>query len=217
MSLTLPRGLYAITPEQVTDTARLLDMVRRCLAGGTRTIQYRSKGSDRTRLWSEAQAISALCRQYGATFIINDHLDLARDIGADGVHLGKDDQSCAEARQQAGADLVVGVSCYDSLPRARQAVADGASYVAFGSAFPSPTKPGVVRADLSLYRQAAAELHIPVVAIGGITPHNAADLISAGCHAVAVISALFDATDLTPTAAAFSALFGSDAAADRLE
>lgn len=217
MSLALPRGLYAITPEQVTDSARLLELVRRCLAGGARTIQYRAKGSDKARLWSEAQAIATLCGQYEATFIINDRLDLAREIGADGVHLGKDDLSCAEARQQAGADLVIGVSCYDSLPRARQAVADGASYVAFGSAFPSPTKPDAVRADLSLYRQAAAELRIPVVAIGGITPDNAADLIAAGCHAVAVISALFDATDITPTAAAFSALFGSDAAADRLE
>ncbi len=102
VSLMLPRGLYAITPEQITDTARLLDMVRRCLAGGARTIQYRSKGSDRTRLWSEAQAISTLCREYEAAFIINDSLDLARDIGADGVHLGKDDQSCAEATATGG-------------------------------------------------------------------------------------------------------------------
>jgi len=217
VSLVLPRGLYAITPEQIADTALLLDMVGRCLAGGARTIQYRHKGPEETRRSTEAQAIGALCREYKAAFIINDSLELAREVGADGVHLGKADLPCAEARRRAGPDLLIGVSCYDSLQRARQAVRDGASYVAFGSAFASPTKPAAVRADLPLFRQAVNELQIPVVAIGGITPTNASDLVAAGCHALAVISGLFNVPDITATAATFSALFGSDPAEDRLE
>ena len=144
---------------------------------------------------------AALCREYKAAFIINDSLELAREVGADGVHLGKADLPCAEARRRAGPDLLIGVSCYDSLQRARQAVRDGASYVAFGSAFASPTKPAAVRADLPLFRQAVNELQIPVVAIGGITPTNASDLVAAGCHALAVISGLFNVPDITATAA----------------
>lgn len=217
MNLVLPRGLYAITPEQIADMELLLDMVRRCLAGGARTIQYRHKGPEETRRRAEAQAIGALCREYKAAFVINDSLELAQEVGADGVHLGKVDLTCAEARRRAGPDLLIGVSCYDSLQRARQAVRDGASYVAFGSAFASPTKPTAVRAELPLFREAATELQIPVVAIGGITPTNAPDLVAAGCHALAVISGLFNVPDITATAAAFSALFGSDTTADRLE
>lgn len=213
----LPRGLYAITPGQIMDSKLLLDMIRQCLAGGARTIQYRHKGADRRRRWSDAQAIRDLCRESGATFIVNDDLELALELGADGVHLGREDLPCTEARRQAGDKLLIGVSCYDSLQRARQAAADGASYVAFGSAFPSPTKPVAVSADLPLYRQAARELQVPVVAIGGITPGNGAELVAAGCHALAVISGLFNAPDITATAAAFSALFRSDLAGDRLE
>lgn len=217
MSPSLPRGLYAITPDGIADGDRLLGMVRQSLAGGARTVQYRDKGSDRRRRREQAQAIGALCREYDATFLVNDDLGLALDVRADGVHLGGSDLPCGEARRQAGRGFLIGVSCYDSLSSAHAAISEGASYVAFGSAYPSPTKPAAVGASLSLYRRAAAELGAPVVAIGGITPANAPALITAGCHAVAVISGLFGADDIRGTARALSALFGPAAAADRLE
>ena len=217
MSPILPRGLYAITPAGIADDDQLLGMIQQGLAGGARTVQYRDKGPDQSRRREQAQIVRALCREYDAAFVVNDDLDLALDVRADGVHLGGSDLPCGEARRQAGPGFLIGVSCYDSLSSAHGAIAQGASYVAFGSAYPSPTKPAAVRASLSLYRRAAAELEVPVVAIGGITPANAPALISAGCHAVAVISSLFGATDIRGQARAFSALFEAAAAADRLE
>lgn len=211
MSPRLPRGLYAITPGEMPDFGRLLEMIGQCLAGGARTVQFRDKGTDHVRRREQALAISALCRRHDAAFVVNDDLALALEVGADGVHLGGSDLPCAEARRQAGTGLLIGVSCYDSVSSARAAIAAGASYVAFGSAFPSPTKPDAVSATLPLYRRAAAELGVPVVAIGGITPANAPGLISAGCHAVAVISSLFGAADIRAQARAFSGLFESDA------
>lgn len=222
----LPRGLYAVTPEQIggpeslvdpVADSRLLERVDRCLSGGACIVQYRDKNPDPKRRLAMACAISDLCRQHAAVFIVNDDIDLALEIGADGVHLGKSDLACAPARARAGAEFLIGISCYDSLPMARRALEDGASYVAFGSAFPSPTKPAAVRAPLSLYQQATQELAIPVVAIGGIRPDNASPLVSAGCHALAVISSLFDAADTRATAREFSQLFGTSAADDRLE
>ncbi len=223
----LPRGLYAVTPEPVrgpnsrVDPAaadsRLLTQVSRCLRGGASIVQYRDKVSNPQQRRELASAINDLCRQHAAVFIVNDDIDLALEIGADGVHLGESDLACAPARACAGGEFLIGISCYDSLPRARRALEDGASYVAFGSAFPSPTKPAAVRAPLSLYQQAARELAIPVVAIGGITTNNAPLLVRAGCHALAVISSLFDAADTVATARVFSQLFETSAADDRLE
>jgi len=223
----LPRGLYAVTPEPIRGPnsrvdagaadSRLLAQVNGCLRGGASIVQYRDKVSNPKQRRALASAINDLCRQHAAVFIVNDDIDLALEIGADGVHLGEADLACAPARARAGGNLLIGVSCYDSLPRARRALEDGASYVAFGSAFPSPTKPAAVLAPLSLYQQAARELAIPVVAIGGITTDNAPLLVSAGCHALAVISSLFDAADTVATARVFSQLFETSAPDDRLE
>lgn len=222
----LPTGLYAITPEQVggwesvsesAADSRLLDEVSGCLHGGARTVQYRDKRPELIPRLALAKAIRDLCRQHAARFIVNDDLDLALDVGADGVHLGRSDLDCASARARAGAAFLIGISCYDSLPHARQAVRDGASYVAFGSAFVSSTKPHAIRAPLALYRQATRELDCPVVAIGGITPQNAPPLIDAGCHALAVISGLFDTADPGAAAREFSTLFQAQTGGNRLE
>ncbi|MDP2639448.1 MAG: thiamine phosphate synthase [Betaproteobacteria bacterium] len=199
-------GLYAITPEDA-DTERLARKLEAALAGGASLVQYRSKSPDAAARRAQGQRLLGLCRRAGAPLIINDDLELALAIGADGVHLGRDDGDVAAARARLGADRLLGVSCYDRLELAIAAVAAGADHVAFGSAFASPTKPGAVRAPPELYAQARARLGVPIVAIGGITPENAHLVIDAGADAVAVITAVFDAQDVAAAAAAFSGIF----------
>ena len=199
-------GLYAITPEDA-DTDRLARKVEAALAGGARLIQYRSKSLHAAARRAQAERLLGLCRRAGAPLIVNDDLELALAIGADGVHLGREDGDVAAARARLGADRLLGVSCYDRLDLAMAAVAAGADHVAFGSAFASPTKPEAVRAPTALFAQARTRLPVPIVAIGGITLENAPLVIEAGAHAVAVITALFDAEDIAAAAAAFRDLF----------
>jgi len=128
-------------------------------------------------------------------------------VGADGVHVGRDDPDPRAARERLGPGRLLGVSCYNEIARARAALAAGADYIAVGSMFPSSVKPGAVRAPLALIGEARAATGLPVVAIGGITLDNAPQLVAAGAAALAVISALFDAPDITAAARAFTALF----------
>ena len=200
------RGLYAVTPDE-PDIGSLTRKVRKALAGGARILQYRNKSANAAVRREQGTALLALCREARIPFVINDDLDLARAIGADGLHLGRDDVSIAAARAQLGEDKLLGVSCYDRLELALAAGEAGADYVAFGSAFPSSTKPEATRAPLSLYREARARLDLPIVAIGGITTENAHNVIEAGADAVAVISALFDSPDIEAAARSFSRLF----------
>ena len=199
-------GLYAITPED-TDTDRLARKVEAALAGGARLVQYRSKSRHAAARRAQAERLLGVCRRAGAPLIVNDDLELALAIGADGVHLGREDGDVTAARARLGANRLLGVSCYDRLDLAMAAVAAGADHVAFGSAFASPTKPEAVRAPTALFAQARTRLPVPIVAIGGITPENAPLVIEAGAHAVAVITALFDAEDIAAAAAAFRGLF----------
>lgn len=199
-------GLYAITPEQ-PDTAHLLKQAQAALAGGVRVMQYRSKSKDVALLHEQASELLALCHEFGVPLVVNDNLCLADLTGADGVHLGREDGSPHQARIVLGPEKLIGVSCYNSLELALEAETNGADYVAFGSFFPSLTKPGAVAAPLELLRQAKAKLHVPIVAIGGITMSNAPALIEAGATAVAVISGLFDATDIKHAAQQYSQLF----------
>ncbi|MEW5863177.1 MAG: thiamine phosphate synthase [Pseudomonadota bacterium] len=201
------RGLYAITPE-CADTARLAALVERALEGGARLVQYRAKALAREAKLAQARALVAAAHRHGALLIVNDDPALAVEAGADGAHLGREDGDPAAARVLLGARLL-GVSCYDSLERARAAAAAGADYLAFGSVFPSPTKPAAVRAPLSLFA-AARPLGLPLVAIGGVTLANAAQAIRAGADCVAVISALFDAPDVAAAARAFCRLFDEE-------
>lgn len=200
------KGLYAITPDQA-DTGKLLAVVRQALEGGARWVQYRNKSADAALLHEQACELLSLCRLFGVPLIINDNLRLAALTDADGVHLGAGDGSVAEARIILGPDKIVGVSCYNSLPLGLEAERRGADYVAFGSFFPSPTKPAAVVAPLALLGEAKRSLTIPVVAIGGITLKNAAKLIAAGADAVAVISALFESADIKAAAQEFARLF----------
>jgi thiamine-phosphate pyrophosphorylase len=198
-------GLYAVTPE-LADPALLTNKVEAALRGGARVVQYRNKAADERLRHEQALQIARLCRDAGICFIVNDSIELAREVAADGVHLGKDDDGVGAARALLGPGKLIGVSCYNQLGRARDAVAQGADYIAFGSFFPSPTKPGAVTASRDLLR-AAREFSLPIVAIGGITPDNAAGLIEAGADAVAVVSAVFDAPDVERAARRIAGLF----------
>lgn len=199
-------GLYALTPE-CADTESLVQQVKQALSGGTHLVQYRNKGGDAALRHEQASELLALCQHFHVPLIINDDIRLTDLIGADGVHLGKDDGSVREARLILGPDKIIGVSCYNDLQRALDAETHGANYVALGSFFPSPTKPGAAAAPLTLLHEAKRSLNIPVVAIGGITADNVEPLIEAGTDAVAVISALFDSEDIGAAASRFAVLF----------
>ncbi|WP_426703267.1 thiamine phosphate synthase [Rhodanobacter sp. Col0626] len=200
------RGLYAITDGPRAD---LLDAVAQALSGGASWLQYRDKSTDAARRYTEATALRQLCRDHGASLIINDDVALALAVGADGVHLGQHDDDPVAARAALGARAIIGVSCYDSLQRAQAAARAGASYLAFGAFFPSPTKPLAPHAPIELLRQSAA-FGLPRVAIGGITPDNGASLVDAGADYLAVISAVFGVSDVRAAAQRITDLFSSD-------
>ncbi|MCC6194299.1 MAG: thiamine phosphate synthase [Burkholderiales bacterium] len=198
------RGLYAVTPDE-PDTAALARKVDAALAGGARAIQYRNKAADAALRAAQAREIVRIARGRHALCIVNDDAALAREVLADGVHIGEDDADLASARATLGARAIIGVSCYDDVERARRLVAQGADYIAFGSFFSSRVKPGARRADVSLIA-AAKGLGVPVVAIGGITAANAPSLVAAGVDAVAVISDVFGHAEADAVARAAAAI-----------
>jgi thiamine-phosphate pyrophosphorylase len=199
-------GTYAITPE-TEDTAQLVANIGAALAGGVRLVQYRNKsGSPRLR-HSQCEALLECLQPVDAALIVNDDPQLALDVQAHGVHLGREDGSVAQARRILGDGKIIGVSCYNDLERARDQEYAGADYVAFGSFFVSVTKPAAVSASPKLLSRAKSQLGVPIVAIGGINTENAMRLIECGADAIAVLSALFSADDVTQQARIFSRLF----------
>jgi thiamine-phosphate pyrophosphorylase len=201
-------GIYAVTPE-TEDTTGLVAKVTAVLSGGVDVIQYRNKNSAWAMRREQCVELLACVRAFGGVLIVNDSSKLALEIGADGVHLGRDDESVEKARSCLGPNRIIGVSCYNELESARAAQAAGADYVAFGSFFPSPTKPAAVRASMSLLRSAKAELKLPVVSIGGINMANAAALIAAGADALAIISGLFHSNEIEKETRKYVQLFAS--------
>jgi thiamine-phosphate pyrophosphorylase len=204
--MRFPSGLYAITPDW-SDTALLIEKVDQIIAGGAAAVQYRNKRADGHLAHIQAETLLARCRAAGVPLIINDDVDLARSIGADGLHVGRGDVTVMRARAILGGDRLIGVSCYQDIALAHRAQRDGADYVAFGSFYPSTTKPGALSAPQEILVRAAAELTLPIVAIGGITPDNALPLLEAGADTVAVISALFDSSSTENVARQFNNLF----------
>ncbi|MGB8516738.1 MAG: thiamine phosphate synthase [Gallionella sp.] len=204
-SSTEIKGLYAITPDEL-DTAALLRKARPTLQGGARILQYRNKLADAKLRLIQAAKLRELTSEFGTIFIVNDDVQLAQQVDANGVHLGGEDGSVAAARKLLGVNKLIGVSCYNRLELARQAAKDGADYVAFGAFFASSVKPEAVVASVELLQQARREIALPIVAIGGITLENGARLLAAGADALAVISAVFSAHDIEQTARQFSEL-----------
>lgn len=186
-------GLYVITRDTADHRGELVKEVAAALRGGAAVIQYRAKRP--LDPLGEAKALLGLCRQASIPLIINDDLELAAGIGADGVHLGRDDGSPAVARQRLGPEAIIGVSCYDSVERAIQAVEEGADYVAFGRFFPSATKPGAPCAHLEILNLARQQVRVPLVAIGGITLDNGGTLLAAGADLLAVVEGVFGGDD----------------------
>ena len=199
------RGLYAITPDE-PDTAELIRKVDQALSGGAQTIQYRNKVASTALRIEQANELRKLTERFSVPLIINDDAALAQQVDADGVHLGGDDGSIADARALLGSDKLIGVSCYNLMELAHEAVMKGADYVAFGSFFASTVKPDAVVAGLELLHQARREIAVPLVAIGGITVERGVQLLDAGANALAVISAVFDAADVQRAARRFSTL-----------
>jgi thiamine-phosphate pyrophosphorylase len=202
-SLLSRRGLYAITDGPRDD---LLAACEAALDGGATLLQYRDKTRDVERRLAEARALVASCARYAVPLIVNDDVELAAEAGAAGVHLGEDDADVASARALLGTNAIIGVSCYDSLERARMLAAAGADYLAFGAFYASPTKPNARMATLALLRDAKA-FGVPLVAIGGITVDNSAALIAAGADYLAVISAVFGVSDVRAASRSFASLF----------
>lgn len=206
---TTLRGLYAITPDGLPGE-RLIEQVGAALRGGAKLVQYRDKQRDLQQQGEIARSLRTLCQRHGARLIINDSLQLALAVDADGVHLGGSDGDLAAARRALGAGKLLGASCYADFELARQALAAGADYVAFGAVYPSPTKPHALRAPLSLLARCRAELGATSCAIGGITVANGAALVAAGADLLAVITDLFDAPDVAARAGDFARLFAGD-------
>lgn len=228
------RGLYVITDTALIPDAQFPERVEAALRGGARIVQYRDKRGDhaltdspganrgspqgepeggRPRMVGIRERLAGemvrLCREYGATSIINDDVELAARIGADGVHVGRDDAALEHARERLGQGAIIGVSCYNRIELALAGAEAGADYVAFGSFFASRVKPEAVPASPDLLREARKELSIPLCAIGGITADNAAPLVEAGADMLAVISDVFAAADVEAAARRYAPLFNS--------
>lgn len=200
-------GLYAVTDPELTPGERLLDACTAALRGGAVMLQYRDKQASPAQRRERAGVLARLCADHDALLIINDDPQLALDAGAHGVHLGQQDPPLEAARELLGPDRLIGISCHGDPDLARDAVARGADYVALGRFFASQTKPQAPPARIETLQRLATELPVPLVAIGGVNPDNARQLIEAGAALVAVIHALFAADDIEATARRFRDLF----------
>ncbi len=203
------KGLYIVTDRQLSldigvPTEKL---VAKAIEGGARIVQYRNKQSALTIRRHEAAILSVLCKELGATFLVNDDIDLALEVDADGVHLGQSDTPISNARKLVGDDKIIGITCHNDLELARQAEQQGADYVAFGRFYPSISKPTAPPASVDILKLASEELKIPICAIGGINHNNAAGLITHGADMLAVIYSVLAAKKVTQAANQISKLF----------
>ncbi|CAA6802012.1 MAG: Thiamin-phosphate pyrophosphorylase (EC [uncultured Thiotrichaceae bacterium] len=201
------KGLYAITDGSVGD--ELFAKVEQALQGGISILQYRDKSTDKDKRLAEAKTLCAYCHQYNVPLIINDDVQLAIASHADGVHLGSEDGSFLDARNLLGPESIIGVSCYNDIALAKKAEVIGADYVAFGSFFPSLTKPSAPQATIQTLRDAKAQLKSPICCIGGITLENAPLLIQEKPDMLAVISTIFASDNIAKSSNTFKQLFNS--------
>lgn len=199
-------GLYAITDPDLLPPERLLPAVAAALRGGARFIQYRDKHATPLQQRERALALRELCHRHGARLLINDDVELAVAVAADGVHLGQSDGDLVAARAALPGKLL-GVTCHDSLTLAQHAADAGADYLAFGRFFPSRTKPGAPPCALATLQEARSRFALPLLAIGGVTPDNGGQLRTAGADLLAAIHGVFGADDIEAAARRYSALF----------
>jgi thiamine-phosphate pyrophosphorylase len=200
------RGLYLVTPDW-DDTAAVLTATEEALRAGAALVQYRHKGASPELRREQASQLLALCRRYQTPFIVNDYIALCLELGADGVHVGGTDASVTEARKALGDGKIVGASCYGDKQLARDACANGASYVAFGGFYPSRVKQYPVTTPQDIVDWAKMEIALPCVVIGGMTPANAAPLVARGADMVAAISSVYGAPAVNVAVHEFNRLF----------
>lgn len=193
--------LYAVTDRSWLNGRTLVQVVEESLRGGATFLQLRDKNPDRATILQEASEIKALCKKYHVPFIINDDVELAIAVGADGVHVGQDDRPAKETRAMIGPDMILGVSTHN-VQEAIQAQADGADYLGCGAAFPSGTKSNAGVSGVETIKQVASAVDIPVVAIGGITMDNLSQFAGSAVSGMAVVSAIYAQEDICAAAAA---------------
>jgi len=189
------KGLYVITDKKLIPRERFLETVEKAIRGGARIVQLREKKASREEIITLGKGLLEVTRRYGIPLIINDDPTLAKEIGADGVHLGKDDPPPQEARRVLGEGAIIGVSCYGDIERGLAAEKEGADYLAFGTPFYTPTKPERIPTPLEVLREAKKKLGIPIFAIGGITKETAPIVIETGVDGIAVITGVFGTPD----------------------
>ncbi|GAB6069949.1 thiamine phosphate synthase [Thiomicrorhabdus hydrogeniphila] len=206
-SMTPIAGLYVITDTQLMNHHTLINMVEQALKGGAKWVQFRDKTSDIATKTKLASLLKTLCENYQAWLIINDDIQLAKNVNAHGVHIGKDDADISIARKILGPQAIIGVSCYNDLNRAKKMQNFGANYVAFGRFFASKTKPNAPQANIETLTLAKQQLNIPIVAIGGIHANNAQQLINAGADSLAVIQGVFAQQNIQQQSHAIQNLF----------
>jgi len=200
-------GLYVITDTHLIPRERFVATVEAAVRGGATMVQLREKDTPHADMVRLGRDILTVTRRYGALLIVNDHPAVAKEIGADGVHVGRDDPPVSEARALLGAQAIIGASCYGSVERAIEAEQAGADYVAFGTPFPSPTKPKRTDISLDIFHQAKQRVAVPIFAIGGITITNAQQGIDAGADGIGRVSGVFGAPDVEVAAQALTQLF----------
>jgi thiamine-phosphate pyrophosphorylase len=196
--------LYAITGEQFHPERELLTVMEEAILGGADIIQLRDKKSPKRERLAKAKALRDLTRKHGVLFIVNDDIDIALAVDADGVHLGQDDLPLADARRIMG-DKIIGISTH-AIEEARAAERDGADYIGVGPIFPTKSKEDVVDPVTTSYiREVVREIRIPFVAIGGIKLHNVDEVLAAGATRICAISEIVGSPDVTSTCRRFLA------------
>ena len=211
MSNKTLEGLYLITDEQLTPYEKIEEFILPALRGGARIIQFRDKSNDFKTQKEIALRIKNLCHQFNAIFIVNDFVDLAIEIKADGIHIGKDDEDDFNIIKKFFKNKIIGVSCYGDVLRAKEFEHKGVSYVAFGSFFASATKPNAPVISLDVIDRAKKLLNIPICAIGGINEQNIDKIISRGANMAAVISDVWKAKEIEQKTMILSNIYSTQA------
>jgi thiamine-phosphate pyrophosphorylase len=199
-------GLYVITDNKLTPLDTIVDSVTKALTGGAKIVQLRDKISDDTTIEKTALKLQALCREFGALFVLNDKIDIAIKLSLDGLHIGRSDHANFD---EIRADFkgILGISCYGDIELAYNFEHRGADYVAFGSFFSSPTKPMASVVNLSVLRDARVKLSIPICAIGGINKSNLDSVMEHKPDMICVISDIWNSDDIALSATQYAHAF----------
>ncbi len=202
------KGLYIITDKRLIPRDRFIEIVEKSIRGGAKIVQFREKDTPEEEIIKLGKGLLEITRRYKIPLIINDSPELAKEIGADGVHLGKDDSEVFSARRLLGSEAIIGVSCYGEIERGLWAKREGADYVAFGTPFFTPTKPDRGPTSFEVLREAKRRITgIPVFAIGGINIENAQSVLETGVDGIAVITYIFGSPDPEKAARDLACLF----------